>query len=79
MLRKNTGEKSCCSKRNKNDFTWSAFFLKMQCWSLNVSHSCIILKPTAEECQISRKSYILLKCSCKTGLQVKGLHLLPHF
>ena len=48
----------------------------MQFWSLNVSHSCLFLKHTAQGCQISRKSYNQLTRSCNTGLQVKGLHLL---
>ena len=76
MLRKNTGEQGCWSKPNKNDFAWSVFLLKMKYWSLNVGHSCLFVKHTTEGCQISEKSYNLLKCSCKTGLQVKVLHLL---
>ena len=76
MLRKNTGEQGCWSQPIKNDFAWSVVFLKMKYWSINVSHSCLFLKHTADGCQISGKSYNLLKCSCKTGLQVKVLHLL---
>ena len=52
------------------------FYLQMQFWSLNVIHNCLFLKQTGEGYQIPRKSYNLLKCSYKTGLQVKLLHLL---
>ena len=75
-LRKYTGEQGCWWKPNKNDFAWSILFLKMKHWSLNVIHSCLFLKHTAEGCQISRKSYNPLKCLCKTRVQVKVLHLL---
>ena len=76
MSQKNTGEQGCWSKPNKNDFAWSVFSLKMKYWSLNVSHSCLFLKHAAEGCQTSGKSYSLLKGLCKTGLQLKVLHLL---
>ena len=79
MLRKGTCEQCCWSKPSKNDIVWSVLFFEMRHWPLNVTHSSLFLKHTAERGKISRKSYSPLKCLFKTRLHVKVTHLVARF